>query len=156
MIKLTPEQKYELATKFFSASWNTRVAVGLVDAVEAEVLRINGDAAAAERAACAELCRRLYDEEAADGYECQQAILARGNEPTTPRATGCPDALPESFASVGANGETLGATVQSLRRDLEQWKQNEFSRAMGCPDTMDDTARFTADELPAILRKQAP
>lgn len=29
-------------------------------------------------------------------------------------------------------------------------------RATGCPDTMDDTARFAADELPAILRPQAP
>jgi hypothetical protein len=28
-------------------------------------------------------------------------------------------------------------------------------RATGCPDTMDDTARFAADELPAILREQA-
>lgn len=27
-------------------------------------------------------------------------------------------------------------------------------RATGCPDTMDDTARFAADELPAILKKQ--
>jgi len=32
---------------------------------------------------------------------------------------------------------------------------NTAPRATGCPDTMDDTARFAADELPAILRKQA-
>ena len=36
-----------------------------------------------------------------------------------------------------------------------EWKEWLRPRATGCPDTMDDTARFAADELPAILREQA-
>jgi hypothetical protein len=95
MIKLTRERIYEIAG-------GNRSTYEIARAIEAEVLRINGEAAAAERAACAELCRRLYDEEAADGYECQQAILARGNEPTASRATGCPDTMDDTghFAEV--------------------------------------------------------
>lgn len=108
MKKFSPEEIERMLDENFGFA-NVKEAMLFM---QAEVLRMNGEAVTAERQACASLCRRLYEEEMADGYECEQAIIARGNETAAPRAT-------------------------------------------GCSDTMDDTARFAAEELPEILRKQA-
>lgn len=109
MIKLTPEQVDSVVEKFAGgAEWTDTDyinAVTFARAIEAEVLRLNGDAVEAEREACAALCDRLAYEDSTcrgdmpDLYQFGEAIRARR---AVPRATGCPDTMDDTghFAEV--------------------------------------------------------
>lgn len=77
-------------------------------------------------------------------YEKPRAIEADAGKMVVPGISAAEYArqcreIPERAAAMDSAREQLGLPP----------------RATGCPDTMDDTARFAADELPAILKKQA-
>lgn len=154
MKKLTRERIYEIAG-------GNRSTYEIARAVEAEVLRLNGvtDKSGASKIVSIEQAKSALD--SLDDY----ARMNVGVDAYGPR--GMLERFIDQQSLLRKNADrylwlrdnnAYFPEENMLRggEELDQAIDKEMQpRATGCPDTMDDTARFAADELPAILKKQA-